>query len=107
VKIPNGFAITADAYRYMLDKAGAWHTLHDALEGLTPDDLDDLAKRGARARDIVYGATLPDDLRDQILAAFHALKMQYSGNIGVAVRSIVIPRLSPSILMSGMQGSSI
>ncbi|HDZ77891.1 MAG TPA: hypothetical protein ENH39_01120, partial [Gammaproteobacteria bacterium] len=30
VKIPNGFAITADAYRYMLDKAGAWDALYEA-----------------------------------------------------------------------------
>jgi len=103
VKIPNGFAITADAYRDMLDKAGAWSALHDALEGLTPDDVDDLTKRGAHARDIVYGATLPDDLRDQILAAFHALKKQYSSDISVSVRSSATAEDLPSASFAGQQ----
>ena len=33
VKVPNGFAITADAYRYMLDRANAWPDLREALTG--------------------------------------------------------------------------
>lgn len=28
VAVPNGFATTAEAYRYMLDEAGAWEKLH-------------------------------------------------------------------------------
>ncbi len=35
VVVPNGFATTADAYRYMLDETGAWARLHDALDDLT------------------------------------------------------------------------
>ena len=66
VVVPNGFAITADGYRYVLDVAKAWGPLRDALDGLNPDDMDDLARRAARAREIVYGAALPPDLRDQI-----------------------------------------
>ena len=50
VKVPNGFAITAQAYRYMLDEAEAWEDLHAALDGLDADDVEDLATRGARAR---------------------------------------------------------
>ncbi len=103
VKVPNGFAITADAYRYMLDKAGVWNALHDALAGLSPNDMEDLAKRGADARDIIYGATLPDDLRSQILTAFHALKKQYSGDISVAVRSSATAEDLPNASFAGQQ----
>jgi len=103
VKIPNGFAITADAYRYMLDQAGAWDALHEALDGLDADDVDDLARRGAKARDIVYGATLPENLRTQILAAFDDLKKQYPGNISVAVRSSATAEDLPNASFAGQQ----
>ena len=76
VKIPNGFAITADAYRYTLDQAGAWAALHEALDGLKPNDVNDLARCGRRAREIVYGAPLPADLRAQILDGYRALRAQ-------------------------------
>lgn len=62
VKVPNGFAITAEAYRYMLDKAEAWEVLHETLDRLDPDNIEDLARCGALARKLVYGATLPDDM---------------------------------------------
>jgi pyruvate,water dikinase len=105
VKIPNGFAITADAYRYLLNEAGAWDALHHALDGLDPSNVDDLAERGARARDIIYKAALPDDLRDQILAAFATLKKQYKGDISVAVRSSATAEDLPNASFAGQQES--
>jgi len=103
VKIPNGFAITAAAYRHMLDLAGAWEALHEALDDLNPDDVDDLARRGARAREIVYGAGLPDDMRAEILDAFHALKAQYPNDISVAVRSSATAEDLPNASFAGQQ----
>ena len=46
-------------------QAGAWDLLHAALDGLDPDDVAALARKGKRAREIVYGAGLPDDLADR------------------------------------------
>ncbi|NOY16647.1 MAG: phosphoenolpyruvate synthase [Gammaproteobacteria bacterium] len=103
VKIPNGFAITADAYRYMLDKAGAWDALHKALDGLDASDVNDLARRGAKARDIIYAATLPENLREQILTAFNNLKKQYPGDISVAVRSSATAEDLPNASFAGQQ----
>jgi len=103
VKIPNGFAITAEAYRYMLDQADAWDALHEALDGLDPNDVNDLARRGTKARDIVYGATLPQDLREQILTAFNDLKKQYSDDISVAVRSSATAEDLPNASFAGQQ----
>ncbi len=103
IKIPNGFAITADAYRYMLDQAGAWQGLHDSLDELDADDVDDLARRAARARDIVYASTLPQDLTEQILAAFNRLQKQYDGEISVAVRSSATAEDLPDASFAGQQ----
>ena len=103
IKIPNGFAITVDAYRCMLDQAGVWQDLHESLDGLNPGNVDDLARRGAQARNIVYSAMLPDRLCDQILDAFHNLKKQYSGEISVAVRSSATAEDLPNASFAGQQ----
>ena len=79
VKVPNGFAITAQAYRDALTEAGAWTTLHRLLDGLDKSDVDQLAERAAAAREIVYAATGGAALRRQIVAAYRTLKAQCGG----------------------------
>jgi pyruvate,water dikinase len=105
VKVPNGFAITAKAYRDMLEEADAWGALHEALDNLDPDDVDDIARRGARARDIVYEAGLPKDLRDQILVAYHELRRQYGESMTVAVRSSATAEDLPTASFAGQHDS--
>ena len=48
VRIPNGFAITAAAYRYILQHAGIEDEIKRALKGLDTHDVEDLARRGHR-----------------------------------------------------------
>lgn len=103
VRVPNGFAITAEAYRYMLDEAGAIDDLHQALDELDPDDVADLARRGRRAREIVYGAGIPDDLRTEILAGYRALKDQYGEEVTLAVRSSATAEDLPTASFAGQQ----
>lgn len=101
VRVPHGFAITADAYRYTLDRAGAWAPLHDALDGLDPDDVTDLARRAKAAREIVYGATLPADLEAEILAAYQSLRDEYGDDLSVAVRSSATAEDLPTASFAG------
>jgi pyruvate,water dikinase len=103
VNVPNGFAITAGAYRYVLEQSGAWQTLRAALEGLRPDDLEDLARRGKRAREIVYGAPIPADLEAEILAAYRQLRTQYGVGLSVAVRSSATAEDLPTASFAGQQ----
>src|ERR1700692_3776591 len=79
VRVPHGFAITAEAYRYMLDKAGAWDRLHAGPAEPAPADVAALARKAKRAREIVYGAGLPDDLAAEILDAYRALQEEDGG----------------------------
>jgi pyruvate,water dikinase len=81
VKVPNGFAITATAYRYILDKANVWDALHKALDGIDANNMADLATRSKEARAIVYGAPLPDDLRQEILGAYRSLQDEYGHDL--------------------------
>ena len=103
VRVPNGFAITAEAYRYMLDAAGAWDALHEALDGLDPDDMQDLARRGKRAREIVYGAGLPKDLAAEIIGAYRKLQAQYGEEVSLAVRSSATAEDLPNASFAGQQ----
>jgi len=103
VRVPNGFAVTAEAYRHTLERAGAWERLHQALDGLDPDDVTDLARRAAAAREIVYRAGLPDDLREEILAAYHRLQEEYGDDLSVAVRSSATAEDLPTASFAGQQ----
>ena len=105
VKVPNGFAITAEAYRYILDSANAWETLHEALDGIVANDMNDLAKRGKRAREIVYSAPLPVDLRKEILSAYNLLKREYGPDLSVAVRSSATAEDLPTVSFAGQHES--
>jgi len=101
VPVPNGFAITAEAYRTVLDRAGAWEKLHAALDGLHPDDVADLARRAKKAREIVYASPLPPDLKSQILDAYHRLQDQYGPELTVAVRSSATAEDLPTASFAG------
>lgn len=101
VRVPNGFAVTAEAYRYVLDQAQAWSKLHEALDGLNINDVDDLAKRAEKARQIVYAAPLPEDLQQEILAAYATLKEEYGTQLTVAVRSSATAEDLPTASFAG------
>ena len=101
VRVPNGFAVTAEAYRYVLDQAGAWLPLHTALDDLDVADVADLARRGARAREVVRSAALPPDLEGEILAGYRALMEQYGDDVSVAVRSSATAEDLPTASFAG------
>ena len=101
VRVPNGFAVTAAAYRETLDRAGAWDALHAALDGLDHADMADLARRARAARDIVYGAPLPPEIEQGILQGWRALREQYGEGLTVAVRSSATAEDLPTASFAG------
>jgi pyruvate,water dikinase len=103
IKVPNGFAITAEAYRYVLDQAEAWAPLHSILDTVDGDDVNDLARRAQQAREVVYAAPLPDDLQQEILRAFKQLQQQYPEDLTVAVRSSATAEDLPTASFAGQQ----
>jgi pyruvate,water dikinase len=103
VRVPNGFAVTADAYRAMLEASGAIEELHLALDGLDPSDVGDLARRARRAREVVYGAGIPQDVADEILGGYRALKAQYGDDVSLAVRSSATAEDLPTASFAGQQ----
>jgi pyruvate,water dikinase len=105
VRVPNGFAITADGYRHVLTDGKVWEKLHAALDALDPQKVADLGARAKRAYDAVRTAALPPDLVDQILTAYRALERQYGSGVSVAVRSSATAEDLPTASFAGQHES--
>ncbi len=101
VKVPNGFAITAEAYSYVLEANDALEALHAELDILDPENVDDLQKKGKRCREIVYNCSIPDDLRLEILEGYKLLQEEYGKDISLAVRSSATAEDSPEASFAG------
>lgn len=105
VRTPNGFAITAKAYRDALTAAGAWEPLHRLLDGLDKRDVEGLAEKAAKAREIVYDATGAPELASQILEAYRQLKQECGGEPAMAVRSSATAEDLPTASFAGQHES--
>ncbi len=103
IKVPNGFAITAEAYHHVLKQAGATDTLRRILDGLDPGDVSDLADRGRRARELIHSAPIPADLEAEILDAWETLREEYGEGLSVAVRSSATAEDLPNASFAGQQ----
>jgi pyruvate, water dikinase len=105
IRVPEGFAITASAYRDALGVSGARQRLESLLAGLDVADVTDLADRAAKARRIVYEATGGSDLRAQITAAFRAMRQACGPDLSVAVRSSATAEDLPTASFAGQHES--
>jgi len=101
VRVPNGFAISAQAYRDMLDEAGAWPAIHALLDDVDKTDIEALTSRAHKAREIVYGIGLFATLRNEILHAYHSLQEEYSADLSLAVRSSATAEDLPTASFAG------
>ena len=103
INVPNGFAITADAYRRFLAEAGLDRQIAKLLEGLDPQNLNDLRRRGAEIRHAIVGAPLPADLEQAIIDAYLALGHDRITPLDVAVRSSATAEDLPDASFAGQQ----
>jgi pyruvate,water dikinase len=103
VAVPNGYAITAYAYRYLLKEAGVGAAIETALAGLDTHDLRNLQERGAKVRDIIRTAQFPANLRQEIISAYNRMEEEYGQGVDVAVRSSATAEDLPDASFAGQQ----
>ena len=104
VRVPDGFALTADAYRALLEGPGVRALLRDALASLDPKDVESLRACGAAARRALGEAPLPAEMLREIEEAYAALSRQYGQEAtDVAVRSSATAEDLPSASFAGQQ----
>ena len=101
VKLPNGFAVTAEAYWHLINSGNILPEMKKILAGIDKNDLDDFAKRGHAVRELIYTTPLPEDLAEEIVAAYRTLGEQYGENTDVAVRSSATAEDLPTASFAG------
>jgi pyruvate, water dikinase len=104
IRVPEGFAITAAAYRDALTAANAWNDLRRLMD-FDHRNVALLAERGAAARRVVYQATNNTGLREQIAAAYRALERTCGSDVAVAVRSSATAEDLPNASFAGQHDS--
>lgn len=124
VNVPTGFATTAFAYRYFIEKAGLESQLRDLFAELDLDDVLDLRARGKQARSMVMNTPFPLELEAAISSAYLRLCERYgqdqefcerfegeyadecrkfSSDLDVAVRSSATAEDLPDASFAGQQ----
>ncbi len=104
VKIPNGFAVTAYAYRYFIEKAGIKEKIRQILQGLNTSNMKNLSDKGHKVRQTILSAKLPEEIEAEIVHAYHQLSALYKkGDTDVAVRSSATAEDLPDASFAGQQ----
>ncbi|MCD4704537.1 phosphoenolpyruvate synthase, partial [bacterium] len=108
VPVPNGFAVTAYAYREFLKDNNIGREIRKALKGLDTNKIADLKKRGKKVREIILNAKFSEQLKQDILEAYQKLAKKYQQtiyNLDVAVRSSATAEDLPDASFAGQQES--
>ena len=103
IKVPNGFAITAEAYWHLLRAANIDQQIQEILSGLDTRDTANLQQRGRAVRHAIMAAPLPQDLQHSIIAAYRELSRGADKPMDVAVRSSATAEDLPNASFAGQQ----
>ncbi|BCW62983.1 phosphoenolpyruvate synthase [Arthrobacter sp. StoSoilB22] len=103
VKVPDGFATTADAYRRFLSESGLDARIESILEGLDSDDVVALGRVGQKIRDLIRQTPFPSAFETGIRTAFDRLTAEHGGDVSWAVRSSATAEDLPDASFAGQQ----
>ena len=103
IAVPNGFAVTAQAYWDFLKETGLDTKIRKELKGLDTHNVLDLQRRGQRVRSLILQADFSKDLEKEILGAYKKLGTLYTANPDVAVRSSATAEDLPGASFAGQQ----
>jgi pyruvate,water dikinase len=113
VNIPDGFVVTATAYRHFIAEGrvrvskskelSLKEFIASTLSGLNTKDLKGLHTRGEAIRKAIRSAQFPADLAKEIGEGYKAMEKQYGKNVDVAVRSSATAEDLPGASFAGQQ----
>lgn len=103
VKVPDGFATTADAYRNFLSESVLDTRIEGILEGLDSGDVAALAVAGKQIRDLIIETPFSAAFEEQIRSAYTRLTGQHGADVSWAVRSSATAEDLPDASFAGQQ----
>ncbi len=102
IKVPDGFATTADAFRHFLKQQELDKKIAARLETLNTNDVAALVDTGSEIRQWILDTPFPDDFLTEVSAAFQKLQAD-DQNLAVAVRSSATAEDLPDASFAGQQ----
>ena len=102
IKVPDGFATSADAYRKFLAQQDLDEKIRHRLDELNTDDVAELIDAGAEIRQWIIDTPFPDDLLAEVSEAYQHLQADNS-DVTVAVRSSATAEDLPDASFAGQQ----
>ena len=104
IRIPYGFVVTAEAYRYFVSYNGLDKKIRDILERIDISNVKELEKGSKEIRNLIKSGRFPEDLKRQITEAYQKLSERYGvENVDVAVRSSATAEDLPNASFAGQQ----
>jgi len=103
VNVPSGFAITAYAYKYTIEKEGIDVKIKEILSDLDTHDVNNLAERGQKIRELIRNTPIPPDLEEEIRKFYREMEKRYNKKVDVAVRSSATAEDLPDASFAGQQ----
>ncbi|MFN8580390.1 MAG: phosphoenolpyruvate synthase [Gemmatimonadaceae bacterium] len=102
VPVPDGFALTADAFRHFLSANQLEQPLSSLMKDRATLDANALESRAAQARDLIQSHPIPDEMRAELTAAYAELSRRLGGGpLQVAVRSSATAEDLPTASFAG------
>ncbi len=115
VNVPNGFAVTVNAYhalldegivqewQYVMSKPNIRESIAEILSDLDAEDVENLSERGSRIRRLIHSLEFPREIVEEIVKAYRRLCKEYGEDTDVAVRSSATAEDLPDASFAGQQ----
>ena len=103
VRVPGGFATTAEAFESFLDHSDLKNKINELLSNLDITNIQELTKTGLLIRQWVEEAPFPEDLHQTIVESYEKLTQQLGSDVTFAVRSSATAEDLPEASFAGQQ----
>lgn len=103
IRIPEGFAVTAQGYRLFLQHNDLENRLRTALDALDKKGLTNLHEVGSNCRTLIADGEIPPDVASEIIAEYRAMRVD--SPLPVAVRSSATAEDLPTASFAGQHDS--
>ncbi len=103
VKVPGGFATTSYAFNEFLEQSGLEQKIHDVLDALDVEDVNELAKVGEKIRNWIIETPFQPALEEAMVEAYQSLAGELGEQASFAVRSSATAEDMPDASFAGQQ----
>jgi len=104
--VPPGFAVTAQAFDYFLTESGIKDKIKSIVDSVDNENTEELTKASKEIRTLIESQELPDDLKEEILEAYHILSSEKIDATGVSQSALNILKNSQEPVFVAVRSSA-